>query len=367
VTTDADPAGAGLLAGIRVLDLGIWRPVPYATQLLVEMGADVIKVEPPEGDPMRVFPDLFAILNAGKRAAAIDLKEPTERGAVLDLARDADVVTEGFRPGVAARLGVGYDDVAALNPRVVYCSISGYGQTGPLRDLPGHDLNYQALAGTVEPRGPGVQPVIGRPPIADLASGVYAAMSVCAALVRATRTGHGEYIDVAMADLLATWTGPLPSLRMDNGEAMQGGAAGYGVFPTADDGWIALGVLAEQHLWEALTNALELPDLAPLDFAARSAQPEALNTRLGAAIGRLARDDAVARLAAAGVPVSPVLGQAELADDPHLRARGVVRRIAGNRIAMNHPVQYRHNPTPPAEDVPPLRRGAGALPGWRTT
>ena len=109
-----------LLDGVRVLDLGIWRPVPYATQLLVEMGADVVKIEPPGGDPMRVFPDLFAILNAGKRAVALDLKSPADRQAVLDLARDADAVVEGFRPGVVDRLGVGYDHLRAVNDTVVY-------------------------------------------------------------------------------------------------------------------------------------------------------------------------------------------------------------------------------------------------------
>src|SRR4051812_49994714 len=114
VTHAGDPGRAGLLAGVRVLDLGIWRPVPYATQLLTEMGADVIKVEPPGGDPMRVFPDLFAVLNAGKRAVALDLKNDDERTVVLDLARQADVVIEGFRPGVAERLGVGYDAVRAI-------------------------------------------------------------------------------------------------------------------------------------------------------------------------------------------------------------------------------------------------------------
>ncbi|HEY8058181.1 MAG TPA: CoA transferase, partial [Acidimicrobiales bacterium] len=137
----------GLLEGVRVLDLSIWRPGPYATQLLVEMGADVVKVEPPGGDPMRVFPALFADLNAGKRGAAVDLKDPAGRRAVLRRAAGADVVIEGFRPGVAVRLGVGEADVRSVNPTVVYCSISGYGQDGPLVAAPGHDINYQAWAG----------------------------------------------------------------------------------------------------------------------------------------------------------------------------------------------------------------------------
>ena len=159
---------AGLLEGVRVLDLSIWRPGPYATQLLVEMGADVVKVEPPGGDPMRVFPALFADLNAGKRSAAVDLKAPVGRAAVLERAAGADVVIEGFRPGVAARLGVGEVDVRAVNPTVVYCSISGYGQDGPLVAAAGHDINYQAWAGVLEPpagrRRAGARPPTHRRP-----------------------------------------------------------------------------------------------------------------------------------------------------------------------------------------------------------
>ena len=144
---------AALLEGVRILDLGIWRPVPYATQLLVEMGADVIKVEPPGGDPMRVFPELFAVLNAGKRNIVVDLKNEDGVAHVLALVTDADAVIEGFRPGVADRLGVGYDSLRAVNPAIVYCSISGYGADGPLAQVPGHDVNYQAYAGVLRPRG----------------------------------------------------------------------------------------------------------------------------------------------------------------------------------------------------------------------
>ncbi len=147
--------GEGLLAGIRVLDLSIWRPGPYATQLLVELSADVVKVEPPGGDPMRVFPTLFAVLNAGKRSAAVDLKDDAGRHAVLARAKDADVVVEGFRPGVVRTLGVDDESIRRVCPSIVYCSISGYGQTGPLAEVPGHDVNYQAWAAVLEPRGRG--------------------------------------------------------------------------------------------------------------------------------------------------------------------------------------------------------------------
>ena len=181
---------AALLEGVRILDLGIWRPVPYATQLLVEMGADVIKVEPPGGDPMRVFPELFAVLNAGKRSIVIDLKDEDGVAEVLALAADADAVMEGFRPGVADRLGVGYEALRTINPAIVYCSISGYGADGPLAQVPGHDVNYQAYAGVLRPRGGA--PSFGSLPVGDLGAGVTAAMATIAACLRARTTGEGE-------------------------------------------------------------------------------------------------------------------------------------------------------------------------------
>ncbi len=143
---------SGLLDGMRVLDAGIWRPVPHATQMLADLGADVCKLEPPGGDPMRVFPELFRDLASHKHSVIVDLRTDEGRARALELAAQAHVFCEGWRPGVAARLGLSYDDVRAVNPAIVYCSISGYGQTGPLVARPGHDVNYQALAGALAPR-----------------------------------------------------------------------------------------------------------------------------------------------------------------------------------------------------------------------
>src|SRR4051794_2290810 len=143
----------GHLAGLRVLDLTVWRPGPYATQLLAEQGADVLKVEPPGGDPMRSMPDLFDILGAHKRSVILDLKQDADRTTCLSLAAEADVFVESYRPGVADRLGVGYDAVSACNPAIVYCSVSGFGAIGPLARVPGHDVNYLASSGALRPSG----------------------------------------------------------------------------------------------------------------------------------------------------------------------------------------------------------------------
>jgi crotonobetainyl-CoA:carnitine CoA-transferase CaiB-like acyl-CoA transferase len=357
---------AGLLGGVRVLDLSIWRPGPYATQLLVEMGAEVVKVEPPGGDPMRVFPALFAILNAGKRSAAVDLKDRAGRAAVLERARAADAVVEGFRPGVVRKLGVDHEAVARVNPSVVYCSISGYGQDGPLAQLPGHDLNYQAWAGAVEPRPGDDEPSVARLPIADLVGGAYAAMAVSAALVRRASTGEGERIDVSMADVLATWTGAASPLTLPDGQAVGGGVPGYGTFRAADGGWVALGIISEDHFWDALTRALGLDDIAGLSFPDRLERKESLTVAITDAIATRGRDELVTALVAAGVPVSAVLSQAEMLAAEHFRATSTVFEDADGSVTMGHPLRYERQPAVAPGDVPPLQEGVEHLPLWST-
>jgi crotonobetainyl-CoA:carnitine CoA-transferase CaiB-like acyl-CoA transferase len=356
----------GLLTGVRVLDLTIWRPGPYATQLLVELGADIVKIEPPGGDPMRVFPTLFAVLNAGKRSAAVDLKKASGKKAVLDAAADADVVVEGFRPGVVRGLGVDDESVRQVNPNVVYCSISGYGQHGPLAEHPGHDINYQAWAATLEPRSPDDEPVVPRPPIADLAGGAYAAMAVCAALVQRSRTGEGESIDVSMTDVLASWTGAVPPLRLPDGQAVGGQVAGYGTFQTADGGWVALGVISEDHFWTGLTRTLGLDDAATLTFPERLALGNSLTERIAKAIADRDRDDVVRELASAGVPASPILSQSEMVRADVFRARGTIADGPGGEAVMQHPLQYRQHPARTPHEVPPLVEGPEHVPSWQS-
>ena len=191
--------------GVRVLDLGIWRPAPFATQLLAELGAEITKVEPPGGDPMRMFPTLYQSLNERKQVVEHDLKSDDGLAAVLELAATVDVAIEGFRPGVADRLGVGHDGLRAVNPSIIYCSISGYGQDGPMVTTPGHDLNYQAWTGFLAARAPEI--TRSGVPVGDLAGGAYAAMAISAALAGRGADGAGPYIDVSMADVLLSWAG----------------------------------------------------------------------------------------------------------------------------------------------------------------
>jgi crotonobetainyl-CoA:carnitine CoA-transferase CaiB-like acyl-CoA transferase len=298
------------LSGTKVLDLSIWRPGPYATSLLVALGADVIKVEPPGGDPMRYYQGLFEEINAGKRSAVLDLKDASDRTRALELALEADVVVEGFRPGVMTRLG--FDDAAirAINPGVVYCSISGYGQSGTRAALPGHDVNYQAWGGSLAPEGG--QGVMPRLPTADLASGVTAAFGICAALLGRASSGVGAYLDVSMTDVMSTWTGRTGASADAGSESEAPPVPGYGLFATADAGQVSLGVVNEQHFWSRLCHELGLDDLADLDFEARSRRGTELQTEVASAVARRERDALVTVLAAAGVPVAPVLRRDEM-------------------------------------------------------
>ncbi len=344
-----------------MLDLTVWRPGPYATQLLAEIGADVVKVEPPGGDPMRVYPELFASLNANKRSIALDLKQPEGRHRAIELATEADVVMEGFRPGVVDRLDVGYDAVRAVNASVVYCSLSGFGQTGPLAESPGHDINYQAWAGALAPDGGAAR--VGALPIADLAGGMAAAFAVSAAVVRRLRTGTGERIDVAMADVLATWTGGVRPRAAGGSDEAQG-VPGYGVFDTADGGAITLGVISEDHFWRALCDVLGLDEWRDLSFADRLARVAELRGGIAAAARLRDRDSLIGELLAADVPAAPVLDRAAMLALPHFRQRSVATADPWAEVATGYPVRFLGSPAarttpPPALDE---HRGTGFRP-----
>lgn len=341
---------AGLLDDVRVLDLSIWRPGPYATQLLADLGADVVKVEPPGGDPMRRFPQLFASLNSNKRSVELNLRDPDDRARGHELAAEADVLVEGFRPGVTDRLGMGEAEVRAINPDIVYCSVSGYGQDGPLRRTPGHDLNYQAYAGMVSMTGGA--PVECSVPVADLAGGVFTALAACAGLLG--RRGGGERVDVAMADVLATWVGPYHATAVAGREQPMPKLPGYGCFETSDGGWVTLGVIDEDHFWAPLCHAVGLADVAELDLGARLDRQDELTARLTAAVRSHTRDELVAALGD-DVPVAPALSRAEMLSHAQFRQRDLVGLETGDGTpTMGYPVHFAHDPALPPGRAPRL-------------
>ena len=348
----------GLLDGLRVLDLSLWQPGHTATQLLADLGADVLKVEPPGGDRMRVLPDRFVNFNGHKRSLVLDLKREEDRARLKDLARGAEVVIEGFRPGVAARLGAGYADLAAVNPALVYCSISGFGQTGPLAASTGHDANYQAYAGAF------VTPPAGGPPVASGAlignqgSGLAAAFAILAAVQCAQRTGQGDHIDISTADLILSWVAPAGTIG-ETPQARRGESPGMGIYAAGDGGHVVLGVFSEDHFWDLLCRQLGLAQYAGLDMAARSDRATEIRPALQARFASRGRDELVAELAALGLPVAPVLSRDEALAHPHFWARGVMARGPDGDRRVGHPIRFLRHPAR-APGLPPAVGEDGA-------
>lgn len=272
---------AGPLAGLRVLDLTRLLPGPVATLHLADLGADVIKIEDTgAGDYTRSLGAgaapgedsyFFRIVNRNKRGLRLDLKQAAGVEVFLRLARDADVVVENFRPGVVDRLGVGFEAVRAINPRIVYCAITGYGQTGPWRDRAGHDINYVATAGVLDQIGvAGGEPALPNFQVGDLLGGALTGLAgILAAVIAARATGRGRHVDVSMTDaVFAHAYSPLLAVLEDGHprprgtDALSGGMPGYGLYRTQDDRWLAVGAL-EAKFWHLFCDTIGRPDFKP--------------------------------------------------------------------------------------------------------
>lgn len=331
------------LAGVRVLDLSRLLPGPMCTLHLADLGADVIKVEDTgEGDYARrldagkdaargVMSSVYRLINRNKRSLALNLKAPGGSAAFLRVAARADVILESFRPGVLDRLGVGYAAVQAINPRVVYCAISGFGQTGPYRDRPGHDINYLGYAGVLDQTGAaGGPPVLSNVQIADLLGGAMnAATAILAALFDAQRTGLGRCIDIAMTEgslinnIYALHALETHGATPARGAALlTGGMPGYGVYATRDGRYLAVGAL-EQKFWGALCDALERPDLANGRFA-QGSEGDTVRRELAAVLATRTQAEWIQHLAGVDCCVTPVLTLDEALEDPQVTARQMV-------------------------------------------
>jgi crotonobetainyl-CoA:carnitine CoA-transferase CaiB-like acyl-CoA transferase len=326
------------LAGIRVLDLTRLLPGPVCTLHLGDLGADVLKIEDTgAGDYARSLgvPDgrtapVFLAINRNKRAMRLDLKQPAGVGLFLELAKTAHVVVESFRPGVVDRLGVGYEAVRRVNPAVVYCSISGYGQTGPYRELAGHDLNYCSYAGLTDQTGPeGGDPVMPNLQVADILGGaVVPAMVILAALLDAQRTGEGRHVDTAMTEgVLAHNVQALSALVLEGaprprgGDLLSGREACYNVYRTADGRHMAVGAL-EKKFWDEVCDVLGRPDLKPHHWAVGGDPAPAVGA-LREIFASRTREEWVRAFEGHDCCVTPVLDLGEARGDPQHRARGM--------------------------------------------
>ncbi|KAK1784566.1 CaiB/BaiF CoA transferase family protein [Rhodococcus qingshengii] len=353
---------AGPLHGVKVLELGGIGPGPFAGMLLADLGADVIRVDRLTGTTPQQR-DSHLVLHRGRRSLALDLRREQGRDVVLELAQNHDVIIEGFRPGVAERLGVGPREILERNPRIVYGRMTGWGQEGPLANAAGHDINYIALAGALESiAAPDGTPV---PPLNMLGDfgggGMLMALGVVAAVLNARQTGIGQVVDAAIVDGASLMTAMLHSMAATgrwNGERranlLDGGAPFYGVYRTLDDRWLAVGAIEPQfytNLLDGLGLADELAGIAQDD---RSFWPT-VRERIAARIAERTRTDWESVFDRMDACVCAVLSPDEVIDHPHIRARGTFFERDGHLEPSPAP---RFSVTPTATPPPAPQSGA---------
>ncbi len=345
----------GPLTGTLVLDFSTLLPGPMATLLLAEAGAEVYKIERPgTGEDMRSYPPAwgrdsvnFAMLNRGKKSLALDLKNKEHVASLMPLLKKADVVIEQFRPGVMDRLGLGYNDIKAINPRAIYCSISGYGHTGPKRDVAGHDINYLGDSGLLAlslgtPETPVMPPAL----IADIAGGTYpAVVNILLALMDRNRTGQGTHLDIAMADGVFPFTywamgqGQATAKWPGSGDGLvTGGGARYRLYPTKDGRYVASGCI-EQKFWESFAAVIGLEPALIDDTKDKVATVK----RVAAIIASKTAAEWRPILAKADCCCTIVASLQEAMADPHFKARGLfaetlVNEAGAEMVALPVPI-----------------------------
>jgi crotonobetainyl-CoA:carnitine CoA-transferase CaiB-like acyl-CoA transferase len=330
---------SGPLAGFRVLDLSRLLPGPFCSMLMADLGADVIKVEDPKvGDYIRWWPPLLGknsgfhtVLNRNKRSVTIDLKREEGRAVFEAMVKRADVVLEGFRPGVMERLGLGYAALRVLNPRIVYCSISGYGQDGERALRAGHDINYLALAGVLSYSGRDGKLVVPNVQIGDLGGGaLMAAFSITAALLARERLGEGQYIDISMTDGAVAWNclrwgkfladGVVPRSADD---MLNHGYACYNLYETKDGRWMSLGAL-EPQFWKAFCRSVGRDDWEQAEYFKPGPHQKRLEKEVAEVFAAKTQAEWVEHFREVDCCCEPVLNLDEVMADRAVRARGMV-------------------------------------------
>ena len=346
------------LEGVRVLDLSLFLPGPHLTMMMADHGADVVKVEPPGGEPVREVglkqagvSTWFRNTHRGKRCIVLDLKSAEGKAAFSRLVEWADVVVEAFRPGVAARLGIDYENCRAINPKIVYCSISAYGQTGPKVHRPAHDLAMQADSGVVSlNRAADGTPAMPHMPVADMAGSLMALSGILMALFRRERTGQGDCIDLSMQDALMAWLpnvlGPPFAEGRDpvvREERSWGGNAMYHLYRCSDDRWLALGG-AEHKFADNLLGALGRPDLAELCRLPPGRGQDPVKEFLADTFAQRTLAEWMEFLQPLDVCWAPVKTLTEAFDDPHTQARGMVWIAPDGGRHLGIPIRFANEP-----------------------
>lgn len=321
------------LSGVRILSLAEQYPGPYATMLLADLGADVIMVERPgTGDPSRRFAGLFASFNRNKRSVVLDLKSICGKEEFLRLVDTADVVMEGFRPGVMARLKIGAEELRVRKPALIFVSISSFGQNGPQAGVAGHDLSIQAAAGMIDvPAGQEAGLALPVLPLADISSAMFAALGVVTALFARTQSGKGTAIDVSMLDSLVSWMTPflVPPVNGLPTRTLPPQDPGYGLFATADGRQITLSIAGEDAMWSALCKLLGLTQFESLAERERSARANEIAPPLRAAVAAWPYERLYQSLEELGIAFGPVRLLHEVLTDPQIVARQMAVEVDG--------------------------------------
>lgn len=350
-----------LLAGIRILDLSRLLPGPFATLYLAQLGAEVIKIEEPEGGDYtrHLLPALFEQVNRGKKSVTLDLRKAEDLAQFKRMVAEADVVVDTFRPEVLPRLGCGYETLKQINPRLVFAALTGYGHTGPYRNRPGHDMNYRGYAGELAQNGPrDGAPQVGDFQVADLAGALSCVIGILAAVVGARASGSGCFVDIAMLDCtLALQVATLSELRTlgrvpARGTGMLAGATpNYGIYECADGRYLALGSL-ERKFFVNFCKLVGREDLLELPYAP-GRKSQALRAALAELIRQRTRDEWEAQLADEDSCASAILDMQEVVHNPQVKARGLIEWNQG-KPACGMPIQFDGAPRPALPPSPRL-------------
>jgi len=338
------------LDGLKVLDMAYQYPGPYCSMILADLGAEVLKVEVPGiGDPGRQWYSFFGGVNRNKKSLTLNLKSPQGKEILYKLVEEYDVFMEGFRPGVAGRLEVDYEKLKSIRSDIIYCSISGYGQDGPYRDLPGHDVNYQAIAGMLncfdDGKGGVVLPQIA---IGDLSSGMFAVIGILTSILVRNKSGIGQYIDVSMLDGLVSWMGNIIAMDSAGQETPVGGDAGYDIFKTKDGKRLALGIAYEDWFWQNLCRELDLQEYSNLNLKERTERKGEISKRLQEKFLLKDRDEWFQILSKANIPISPSLSVSEVSSDPQVLFRGMISEVkdTSGQVVTQAGVPFKLSETP---------------------
>ncbi len=351
------------LEGIKILDLSTQVPGPYCSMLLADLGAEVIKIENTDdvGDQTRLLPYLFNNVNRNKKSICLNLKLSEAKKIFYQMVEKADVIIEGFRPGVCKKLNIDYATIKKINSQILYCSITGYGQEGPYRGKPGHDINYLGYSGILSLEANlneySKMPSI---PLADLSGSMFAAVSILAALIQRDKTGIGQYMDVSMTAAVFSLMGASISagfLDKKGNESLY--IPHYGIFKTRDDKFLTLGIVHEEHFWQNLCSVIEMGDLAELDLVNRMARREEITARLQNSFMKKNFDEWIKILNDADIPCGPVHNIEESYADPQIVHRKsffeMNHAIEGQMKLRGFPVKFSEFTT--RQDPPPSDPG----------